>query len=307
MRSSSIYREYVWLMSLIKRAGRISFAEISRRWEVASINESGQPMSRTTFNRHRNAIEEIFDIAIECDSSDGYRYYIDNSSQDREDSILTWTCDSLAMGTMLSDFKSLQSRIALEPIPTAGNILNTILEAMSGNFVLEIVYNRIACDVAVAVVQPFAVKLFKQRWYLLAKLHKTDKYRLYSLERIREATIKSEQFEMPVDFDVNDYFKDIYGVMSADGVETQRVVIRAYGRDQFYLEELPMHHSQRFVNRTDIYTDYELRLKPTSDFAAAILSRGGWVQVIEPEWFADELRDRADFMLASFEDDADDW
>ena len=60
--------------------------------------------------------------------------------------------------------------------------------------------------------------------------------------------------------------------------------------------------SQRFVEEGDIYWEFELRLRPTPAFMAPTLSRGGWVQVVSPEWLADEIRERAQFMLDAIDE-----
>ena len=41
--------------------------------------------------------------------------------------------------------------------------------------------------------------------------------------------------------------------------------------------------------RGDDYADFEYYLRPTSDFIAHLLSRSSQIQVIEPEWLADEV------------------
>ena len=37
------------------------------------------------------------------------------------------------------------------------------------------------------------------------------------------------------------------------------------------------------------YVDFELRLRPTADFFTPLLSRGGAIKVMEPQWVADEI------------------
>lgn len=305
MRSSAIFREYVWLLTTIRDAGQITFNDISSRWERASLNETGEPMSRTTFNRHRQAIEEIFDIEICCDRTNGNKYYIDDSIQIGSYELTNWMCDSLVMSTMLVDFKKINQRIMLEPVPTAGPQLRRILQAMTQNIVLEIQYQRIGEDGSrPVIVEPYAVRLFKQRWYMLGRAKDSEDLRLFSLERVNGVALTDMNFMMPEGFSVEEYFSDIYGVMSAPkDMECQRVVLRAFGRDRMYLNDTPMHATQKVIEVGDIYTDFELNIKPTPDFAAAILSRGGWVKVIEPQWFADDLLHRADFTLGSYEND----
>jgi len=70
MRTPTLFKEYIWLVNTIDRAGKISFAEINEKWLQTEMSE-GVPLSRTTFNRHKDAIEDIFDIIIECDKRDG--------------------------------------------------------------------------------------------------------------------------------------------------------------------------------------------------------------------------------------------
>ena len=56
------------------------------------------------------------------------------------------------------------------------------------------------------------------------------------------------------------------------------------------MRDLPLHHSQREIDRTDEYTDYELNMRPTSDFKAHLMSRGEWTQVLSPEWLAEDIQ-----------------
>ena len=70
MRTPTLFKEYIWLVNTIHRAGRISFAELNEKWQRTEMSE-GIPLSRTTFNRHKDAIEEIFGIYIDCDRRDG--------------------------------------------------------------------------------------------------------------------------------------------------------------------------------------------------------------------------------------------
>ena len=69
----------------------------------------------------------------------------------------------------------------------------------------------------------------------------------------------------------------------------ERVVIRAYGQERFYLKDLPLHHSQREIAQGDDYTDFELHLRPTKDFCNCLLSHGCHIKVLSPERLALEI------------------
>lgn len=76
MKTSVKFREYIWLVNTIRKAGRISFVELQKKWLDSDMSE-GVELARSTFNRHKDAIEDIFGIYIECDRRDN-QYYIVN-------------------------------------------------------------------------------------------------------------------------------------------------------------------------------------------------------------------------------------
>ena len=90
-------------------------------------------------------------------------------------------------------------------------------------------------------------------------------------------------------FDAASYFSESFGVMIDEKSMPERVVIRAYGYEPYYLRDLPLHHSQRELSSNEEYTDFELCLKLTSDFKAKLLSRGEWIEILEPKALADEI------------------
>ena len=62
----SLFKEYIWLVNTIKRARRITFAEIQEKWLDTEMS-GGVEFARSTFNRHKDAIQDIFGIYIDCD------------------------------------------------------------------------------------------------------------------------------------------------------------------------------------------------------------------------------------------------
>lgn len=99
-----------------------------------------------------------------------------------------------------------------------------------------------------------------------------------------------EKFTYRKDFDPQGYFKDSFGIVCNKNVPVQRVVIRAFGDQMYYYRDLPLHHSQKELQSTDEYTDFEVTLRPTEDFYSPLLSRGPYIKVLEPKWLADEIK-----------------
>ena len=532
MKASFLFKQYVWLVDTIQRCKRITLADLNERWLRTELSE-GRPLSRTTFNRHRNEVEEIFGITIGCDADN--RYYIVNSNLLRTDTVQQWMLSTLTVSNIVGEARNLHDRILLESIPTEGELLRQIVEAMQRGVLIDITYRRYGSTADASwTIAPYCIKLFRRRWYLVGTIrstgsqpvthrgtgtlpvtpeikdwhrrfhsvpHRENKalqsitFRLYdslpkevieeiklkldinedddsydsiqyqrlrqkiaeyedagygqcflrderiaaimqdtlkhfdgeryqlmcwcimpnhvhvlievnegwslsrimhgwrsytakeanrilgrtgkfwmeeyydryirddnhlqqtinyilnnpanagldewpwvgerstgfqpvlqarglyprgadsqsvlqagglypgdgqasglypitlSFDRITSLVLTDEPFAVDPDFDAEAFFSEYFGVMTDDRIPLQRIVLRAFGNERYALRDLPLHPSQQLVEDKGEYVDFELFLRPTSDFLAHILSRGRWVKVISPESIAQRISD----------------
>jgi len=282
------FKEYIWLVNIIYHAKAITFAEINERWLKTDMSE-GVEMARTTFYRHKCAIEDIFGIYIECDKKNGNKYYIGNEYVLREDSVQNWMLSTLSVGNLVEESQSLHNRILLEHVPSGGEKLQQVIKAMKENRMISLTYRRYGSpENGTYKLAPYCVKLFRQRWYLVSRFE-SGMFSTFSFDRIEKVELLGEKFKIDEDFDAARFFSDSYGIVVDDKMNPERIVLRAYGFERYYLRDLPLHHTQREITSTDEYCDFELTLRPTSDFKAQLLSRGQWVEVLEPQSLADEI------------------
>ena len=287
MKASILFKQYVWLVDTIRRAGRITLREINERWLRTEMSE-GIPYSRTTFRRHREEVEEMFGIIIDCDNEN--RYFIDDPSLMSNDSVPRWMLSTLAVSNIVSEARGLHDRILLESIPSESEHLQIVIEAMRNSHRISITYRRYGDEKpSVWRVEPYCIKLFRRRWYLLGRFENSGFITL-SFDRMLEISVTDETFKMDRNFDAQTYFSDYFGVMTDDSLPIERIILRAYGNEPYYLRDLPLHPSQREVGTGENFTDFEVCLHPTRDFLAYILSRGGWVQVISPDNIVLEIK-----------------
>ena len=300
MKASEIFKQYIWLTDTIYRSGGISLQELNERW-VRTEMSGGLPMSRATFNRHKVAIEEIFDLCIECKRKGGYFYYIENGEVLKNNNLQHWMLDSLSISNMLMESGSLKERIVLENIPAGKEHLQPIINAMKQEHKLCMTYHKFGQqDSYTITVEPYAIKVFKQRWYLLAKDYKRESPTIYALDRIIKMEETNESFAYPSDFDTELFFKDCYGILCGTNDNVQRIVIRAYLPFTNYLRTLPLHHSQKEVKSTPEYADFEFFLRPTFDFRQELLSQGNEVEVLEPMALRQEMQETIKKMLERY-------
>ena len=292
MKAYALFQEYIWLVNTIHRFGRLSLDEINRRWLETELSE-GIPIARSTFNRHRDAILDMFGIIIDCDKKDGFRYYIDNEAVLEEDSIQNWMLSTLSVNSILSESKAVQKRILLESIPSDGEDLHKFIEAMKRGVRVKVNYRRYGGQGygSPMKLDPFFVRLINKRWYALVKFPEpTGRLFTLAFDRIISLDVTDETFDYPKDFDPATWFRDSYGIVRDPEVPVETVVLRAFGKEANYLRDLPLHHSQKEVVTTDAYSDFSLTLSPTADFFSPLLSRGAAIKVLEPQWLADEIK-----------------
>ena len=283
MKTAEIFKQYIWLADIIHRMKRLTLNEINERWMQTDMS-GGLPMSRTTFNRHRLAIEEMFDLCIGCkESGRKSYYYIENIDVLENDNLKHWMLDALSIGNLLMDNISLKDRIVLEKIPAGKHFLNPIIGAMKQNRKLLLTYRKFGQEEPYTItVEPYAIKVFKQRWYLLAKNYKRSLPTIYAMDRMLNVQETDELFEFPEDFSTERFFKDFYGVLCHADEEVERIVIRAYPPLTHYLRTLPLHHSQKELQSTPEYADFEFYLHPTFDFLQELFAQTHEVEVLEP-------------------------
>lgn len=272
----------------------MTFSQINEEW-VKTEMSGKQKMYRSTFNRHRDAILEMFGIIIECK---GRKYYIYNSNALHEDSVQNWLLSTLSVNNIISESMSVNNRIFLDSIPEMRH-LELLVEAMKENKKVRITYQKYgSTERSERVIEPYFLKLHRRRWYVMANTE--GGYRTFSFDRLGDAEMMNEKFKIPDSFNPKEYFEDCFGVMRDDRRPPERIVLRAIGNEKHYMNDLPVHSSQRILCKGDGYVDYEITMRPTSDFVGYILSRGSWLKVLSPQTLVDEIKQTLKRTLESY-------
>nr|MBD5376318.1 WYL domain-containing protein [Bacteroides sp.] len=276
-------QKYTWLIDTIRRAGKISHKDLSDCWSRNKDFSDGNELPRATFNRWRDAIYDQFGIMIDCQKAGGYLYYISNPEDIDDDKLKKWMLDSFAVGNVIGENLSLKGRILVDEIPSGRYHLTTILEAMKDNRVITITYHPFKKSQGYTFpIEPYCVKLFDNRWYVLAHNNHFDDIRLYGLDRIENLEVTSQTFRLPKDFNAEHYFSTAFGIVVGTGVKPEKIILRANEDHKYYLKSLPLHHSQQLIEDAGEYADFELYVAPTYDFVMKLLQVGGMIEVIEP-------------------------
>ena len=278
MSTAGLLNRYVWFVTTIYNRGPISLADLQHRYE--SHFGRGEELGERTFHRYTDAVEELFDIEIKYDRvSRGYvvadREGLDNMGMRK------WLIQTFSVNNILHENQDLKTRILLEEVPSGQQHLTTIVDAMREGVALSMTYHSFHREEpSTFEVEPYCVKLFEQRWYMLGM---SDKLRIHALDRIKALEPTEHRFKMPKKFNAEEFFKDYYGIIIGDeDFDVEPVALRVNAWQSNYLRTLPLHHTQTEVERNEEYSIFEYRLCPSFDFRQKLLSMGETVEVLAP-------------------------
>ena len=299
---TELLKKYIWLVQTFIRAGErgLNLEEISGRWE----ERFDSPYSRRTFNNHREAVEEVFGIRIECNRSTN-RYFI-GGSEDVSDEYAenAWLINTFTVNNMLSLGKErLSGRIAVEDIPSGHRHLTTVLEAMTENLEIVISYCKYtSSEASEYTLRPYAVKEFAKRWYIIGHCMERDGLRVYGLDRIHSMEVTARKFRIPRRFDVDELFATSFGIYIPEG-PGQTIRFRTSPTEARYLRDLPVHSSQNETAADEEHVTFEIFVCPNKALILEFCKYGSRLEVLSPapvrEAVAAELRKAADIYTSA--------
>ena len=296
MSTAGLLNRYVWFVTTIYNRGPISLADLQHRYE--SHFGRGEELSERQFHRYTDAVEELFDIEIKYSRSQrGYvvadREGINNMGMRK------WLIQTFSVNNILHESQELKNRILLENIPSGLQHLTTIVDAMREGVKLSMVYQSFGAEKPSTFdVEPWCVKLFEQRWYMLGM---SDKLRIHALDRIKALDPTEHKFKIPKKLNAEKFFKDYYGIIiNDDEFDVCPVALKVDSWQSKYLRTLPLHHSQVEVERTEEYSIFEYRLCPSFDFRQKLLSMGETVEVLAPTALRDKIAETVGYMAENY-------
>ena len=285
----NLLNKYIWFVETIYNAKRITYEEINEKWRNNALSD-GLDLPSRTFHKWRIAVEEMFGLIIDCERKGGYHYYIANADELKEGNIRNWLINTFSISNLLVDNLQLHERILLEEIPSGQKYFAQIINAMKNNNLINITYRSYWKDNSHNFdVEPYCVKLFRQRWYLLGRSPYKKQMMIYALDRIQELRIIDKNFELPATFNANEFFSEYFGVNIGDEVDVETVKLKVASYQANYIRAVPLHHSQKEVERNENFSIFKLCLRPTSDLIREILWHSEAIEVLAPTEFRNEV------------------
>lgn len=297
----SQFKRYMWLVDLLHAHGALSKEEIDRYWSRSSLNEQGESrIPKRTFQRMKNDIGSLFGIYIECLRSRGNKYALENANDIKQGNVQQWLINGFSISNVLMDSRQIKDRIVLEPIPSGNRFLTLTIDAILQNKTLHVQYQSFKMpEPREFEIAPYCLRCFKQRWYILGTRDGVKEPHFFSLDRVLSLELTDNSFKLPKNFDAEAFFHNYYGIMQG-GTKVESVQLRVTPFRANYLRSLPLHHSQKEIERTDEYSIFEYWIAPTADFIQELRSFLPETTILRPQWLRNKFIEEAKQVLGNY-------
>lgn len=141
---------------------------------------------------------------------------------------------------MLSDAGDIADRVMLEDVPSARRYLATVIDAIKKFRKVKFSYTPFYRSKASEgiIIEPYFLRIFKQRWYVIGYNSKDRMVKTYSLDRVNTLTLTEEHFDDP-GISVKEFSRTFRHHDHQS--EAKHVVLRADSEQAKYLRALPLH------------------------------------------------------------------
>lgn len=243
-----------------------------------------------TFHRWRIAVEELFQISIAFNKTDGY--FIETRTDFERTAMRKWLINTFAVNNLINEGEHLRKHICFEDMPSGQRFLTTVLESIRDKVALSVTHQGFSKpEPTMFTLKPYGLKVFKQRWYVLAESDYPDgRLLVYALDRFESMERTDISYSIPESFDVEEYFQSSYGVTGV-GQKPELIHLKVVASQVKYFRTLPLHRSQAEDETTDEYSVFSYFVVPTYEFKQEILSRGANVEVLTPKSLREEVKE----------------
>jgi predicted DNA-binding transcriptional regulator YafY len=285
-------REAIGRLSLIIKKVRkfpATFEEIEDfLTRESELQKYTYTICKRTFQRDLNDIRSLYDIDIKFDRSRKV-YYIDSEDKSQSTERILEAFDvfnALKVADRLSDYILFENRRA-----KGTENLYGLLHAIQNRLQISFSYQKFWEEQpSTRQVEPYALKEFKNRWYLLSNDVVGKKLRIFALDRLTGLDISKRTFTFPTNFNVKEYFRYCFGIIQPDNQVPEQVILSFDPEQGKYIKSLPLHDSQQILVDNSEEFRIKLELYITFDFIMEILSYSSRAKVLEPAGLVEEVK-----------------
>ena len=291
MRMSKL-KKCLYLINLMERKGPMTLKEINDYYQYSSLYE-GDEIQPRTFLRYKDYIDETFPCYIEFNQRTGkYELHRHHALYGEDDSLYDYLLSAYHIEGMTELALKHREKILLSDAPTGVEFVQIILEAIDKKRGIECDYysfNKKTNKHHVLI--PYFLRTWEQRWYLVAEPEThPGELSVYALERMEDVELTEKKMMPSLDITAEEYFDGSFGVNHSDNQKPEVIRIKVYSAQVEYIRYLPIHESQKEVEKTEEWSIFEYRLVPCYNFYQQLLWHREKLEVLEPLYVREEMK-----------------
>lgn len=294
-------RCYLLIIQKIKRDKYVSLEELINYLEeklhlYGYVDKVGT--SERTIRYNFEDILELFGVAIEYSKANN-GYYISNGFSQSFD--YERLMEQFNLIEILTIDNKLREFIFTEKKKGKGTeYLSLLIDAIQYSKRIEFRYRKFDNTVTKErrIVEPYGLKEFRGRWYLLAvevgkdvRLEEIGQIKTWGLDRIENFHITNYIFSKNRNLNIEEEFKNCFGIHSDEDKEVEEIILSFAPMSGKYNEALPLHESQETLIDNENEFRIKLKVKVTYDFIMELLSQSEGMKVISPKHLKNKLID----------------
>ena len=178
------------------------------------------------------------------------------------------------------------------------SVIEQISDAVLNRQVVEITYYTMSRKKETRrKVAPYKIWFHNGGFYLIGHCKWRDGIRIFAVERIKKIQLTGETFELPEEFDVDEFMRASFGVYHGNPAVV-RILFSAEIAE--FIKERIWHETQKLHDNPDGSVLFEANVACTEEIKAWIMRWGAKAIVLEPEELRDEIRAETVEMLAVY-------
>jgi len=255
--------------------------------------------SKRTLQRDIREIRNIFGIDIDYSKANKGYFIAENEME---------TMNFQRMMESFDMFNSLQVTQDITPFvvlekrrPQGTENLYGLIHAIKNQFQIRFSYQKFWDDErSFREVSPYALKEFKNRWYLLSKDNRDGQIKSFALDRLNELEITNNRFVMPENYSAEKTYQHSFGIISPNAEQPTEIILSFNAHQGKYIKTLPLHETQEVLLDHVDELQIKLRLYITHDLLMELLSFGENMKVLTPKSLINEIKNAHSKALAQY-------
>ena len=179
--------------------------------------------------------------------------------------------------------------------------LGTLVDAATEHKVMKIQYRNYKNGGSdfTYIFHTYFVKQYNNRWFVFGRSDATSQITNLALDRIKSIEPMPEMaFVANESIDFDHFFDDVVGVTVFEEREKQEIILKASPERFPYIYSKPIHSSFEVVNRKTF--TFSIKVRPNNELEQQILSFGPDLEVLAPESFREQIKQKAAKMYEKY-------